>query len=61
MFKGVFKRPNGKFASAIRVNGKLIWLGTFETEEDAAHAYDIAAIKYFGEFAYLNFTLSYYI
>lgn len=38
----------------IFVNNKQFVLGTFETIEDAAKCYNLAAIKYFGEFAYLN-------
>jgi len=45
----------GKYIRArIKVNGKLINLGTFETEENAAKIRDEASIKYFGEFANLN-------
>jgi len=34
---------------------KHLYLGSFPTQEEAAHAYDQAAIKYFGPFASLNF------
>lgn len=44
-----------KWAAQIMVNGKSIWLGTFLVEEDAARARDVASLKYFGEFANLNF------
>ncbi len=42
---------NGKYLSAIGVNGKTIHLGTFKTAEEANAAYGRAAVKYFGEFA----------
>jgi hypothetical protein len=53
-YKGVFLRENGKFRAAIRVDQKLISLGQFELAKDAAKCYNDAAIKYFGDFAYLN-------
>jgi len=40
----------GKFRSRIKVNGVEIHLGSFTIEEDAAKAYEIAAMKYFGKF-----------
>lgn len=51
--KGVWKHSGGKYQSAIRVDRKLIHLGTHETVDSAAQAYKEARIKYFGkEFAY---------
>jgi len=43
------------FYAQITVNSKKKFLGYFKTEMQAAIAYDEAAVKYFGEFANLNF------
>ena len=58
-YKGVSKCENGNncFKSSITNpnNGQREYLGRFDSEEKAATAYDIKAIEYYGEFAYLNF------
>lgn len=52
-YKGV--RLNGEYIQAnIKVDGKQIYLGSFETQELAALAYNEAAKKYFGKSALLN-------
>jgi hypothetical protein len=55
-YKGVYSdKTYNKHHAYIRVNGKKIYLGQFNSKIDAAKAYDSAAIEFFGEFAKTNF------
>jgi hypothetical protein len=54
-YKGVcFEKRRNHYIANIAVNKKNIYLGSFENEDQAAIAYNIAALKYHAEFACLN-------
>jgi len=57
-FKGVTwqKRPSGRgfWKAQLVVRGDVLYLGAFNTDVDAAAAYNVAAQKHFGDYAHLN-------
>lgn len=57
-YKGVcFNKATGTWRAGIKVDGKQLYLGLFDTAEQGALAYDQAAILHFGEFALTNANL----
>ncbi|XXG79798.1 hypothetical protein AAC387_Pa09g0791 [Persea americana] len=54
-FKGVVLQPNGHWGAQIYANQQRVWLGTFKSEQEAAMAYDSAAIKLRGNESHRNF------
>ena len=55
-FRGVcLHKPTGKYVAGLYRHGIRYHLGYFPSAEDAARAYDVAALQHFGEFATLNF------
>lgn len=55
VYKSTLKSGNVCYIAAITHNYKKIYLGSFKTKIAAAKAYDVAAIKYHGEYAQVNF------
>ena len=56
-YKGVTMSKSGRYIAQCKQRGKINkYIGIFDTEDEAAKAYDRVALAEFGEFAFLNFT-----
>ena len=49
MYTGVHQVPSGRYQAMICVNYKSIYLGTFDTKEEALYTRYLAEVKYFGD------------
>lgn len=56
-WKGIYPHGN-RWKARIKLEGQNVYLGSFQTSQEAAYAYDVAAKRLFGEFAKLNFPSS---
>lgn len=55
VFKGVSRFASGKWRALIRDGKRQVYLGSFKSEVEAAHAYDIASLEMHGEYGHRNF------
>lgn len=54
-FKGVcYDKSRSKWQAQMKLNYKVIHLGRYDNEEEAARAYDVALVEHYGEFALTN-------
>ena len=60
-YKGVCRQPNARWRAQIKIDGRQTSLGTYNTEIEAAMAYDRKALEVFGEFACLNLPANIYV
>ncbi|KAD4983019.1 hypothetical protein E3N88_19690 [Mikania micrantha] len=54
-YKGVVPQPNGRWGAQIYEKHQRVWLGTFNEEDEAAKAYDVAVQRFRGRDAITNF------
>lgn len=53
-YKGVFPYGNGRFRVKIKLDGKMLHVGLYDTADEAARAYNRKAKELFGKYARLN-------